>query len=74
MRNAFFVLSTVFACLAAMGQGRVTWGNDSNHLIQFSTKTDMLMSASGEDARALAGLAVSQIGSTNPVNLSLFTA
>ncbi len=74
MKKLLVTIAITASCVCAFAQGKVTFGNDSNHLITFSTDTGMLKSASTADATGLAGLAAPQVGSANPINLANFTA
>lgn len=69
MKKALVTLALAAIHLSAFAQGRVTFGNDANHLIVVDTNAFRLMIA-GKNA-ALAGLAVPQIGTPNDVMSSL---
>lgn len=74
MKKLLVTIAITASCVCAFAQGKVTFGNDSNHLIQFTTDSSKLVSASTANANPLAGLAIPQIGSANPINLANFTA
>ncbi len=57
--------------LAAFAQGKVMFGNDSNHLITWG---DLWPPWTQPDCGDFIGMPVSQVGSSNLCNLGLFTA
>src|SRR5882762_4996049 len=61
MKKLILTLTASLACVAAFAQGRITFGNDSLHLVYFTTDTSKLM---GADA-ALAGQGPTSVGTTS---------
>jgi hypothetical protein len=73
MKKTLAILTTCVLAVSAFAQGKVTFGNDGNHLIVFVNDPSRLTSASGQNFASLAGLALPQLG-TAQNTLNLFTA
>jgi hypothetical protein len=69
MKKLFVTAVVTLACVGAFAQGKVTFGNDANHLVQFATDTTHLTSTYS----SLSGLAVPQSGGASSINMGLFT-
>lgn len=73
MKKTLAILAACAVATGAFAQGKVTFGNDANHLIVFTTDVGSLTSASGTSFASLAGLALPQLG-TAQNTANLFTA
>jgi len=69
MKKLLVTTAAIVACVSAFAQGRVAFQNDGNHLLIVDPSV-----AAGSTWHSLAGLAVPQMGSANPQNMSLLTA
>lgn len=69
MKKLFVTAVVTLACVGAFAQGKVTFGNDASHLVQFTTDTTHLTA----NYTSLAGLAVPQAGGASAQNMGLFT-
>lgn len=67
MKRLLLTAVLTVACVSAFAQGKVTFGNDANHLITFSTDNAHLTALYS----SFNGLAVPQSGA---INMGLFTA
>jgi hypothetical protein len=70
MKTSFLVVSLALLPVAGFSQGKVIFGNDSNHLIVLTNNPAELP----PEWASLAGQAVPQSGGANPLNMGLFTA
>jgi hypothetical protein len=71
MKRVLLTIALSMACAGAFAQGKVSFGNDSNHLLVFGTSG--LASASGVNYSAWAGLPIPQLGTANS-EMQNFTA
>lgn len=71
MKKLLLTVALSVACAGAFAQGKVTFGNDSLHLLVFGANN--LASASGVNFSAYANQAIPQLGTANQ-QMQLFTA
>lgn len=70
MKKLVVTTLALVACVSAFAQGKVSFGNDSNHLVTLFNDPARLPAA----WNSLAGLAVPQTGGANAQNMGLLTA